>query len=181
MAIFKHLGAAAALLSLAGLAQAGTVTRDDQMPLYNPTLVNYVTSQHGNLPAVVVNDPFSDASLMANIRLPGFFSTASVVAIAADERKDGHIVLVFDPARTYPGGKAVCKEPQKFAEANPQATLRLQAAFCYNDSPVTEAYLTTPRPSSPNDPAFRQSMAELMNSLLPSRIPDGEQCMAANC
>lgn len=181
----RMIGVSAIAAALAMPALAGTVSRDDQYPFYGPGLVNYVASR-GPVPAVIINNPFGSeagkAALISELRLPGYFSQAPVAAVEADKRRDGHLVFVFDPAKNFPNSRAVCDSPQQFASARKDSTLRLQAVFCYNSDPVSEAYLETPRPKAPSDPGFRQSMAQLMSSLLPSRVPDGEQCgNAPNC
>ena len=185
MSMYRRIGAAVLLSGIVTAAQAGTITRDDQYPLYSPSLVNYVAAK-GSFPAVIVNNPFpgpdGGKALLHNLKLPGFFTSASFVETTPEARKDGHLVLLFDSAKAYPGSRAVCEAPQDFANAKPEGTLRLQAVFCYNKEPISEAYLTTPRPASPDDPGFRQSLAQLMSSLLPPRIPDGEQCQTPpNC
>ena len=182
---FRLTGTVALLASLAAASQAGTITRDDVFPFYGPNLVNYVAGQ-GSFPAVIINNPFPDdadgSALSSELHLPGFFAQAPVTAVASAVRKDGHLVLVFDPATNYPGSRAICADPDQFATARRDATLRLQAVFCYNQDPVSEAYLETPRPQGPHDAGFRQSLGQLMNVLLPSRTPDGEQCQTApNC
>lgn len=172
---------AATLLASSYAGSAGTITRDDQYPFYGPGLVNYVASQ-GQFPAVFVNAPFAVKNLTPQLQLPGYFATAPIVAVAPEARKDGHLVLVFDPAQNYPTGKAACAAPEQFANSRLDPTLRLQAVFCYNSDPVSEAYLETPRPQSAADPGFRQSLNQLMASLLPQRTADGEQCRTApNC
>lgn len=181
----RMIGVSLLAMALAAPVLAGTVTRDDQHPFYGPGLVNYVASR-GPVPAVVINNPFGgdagNAALVSELQLPGFFTQSSLVPVKPAERNDGHLVFVFDPAKTYPGGRAVCQAPEKFSEARKDGTLRLQAAFCYNNDIVSEAYLETPRPRDQSDPGFRQSMAQLMNSLLPSQVSDGEQCPTApNC
>lgn len=172
-------------LTVAGLAQAGTVTYVDQHPFYTPELVGYSASvADGRMPIAVVGNPFDggDAALAGNLALPGF-GISSMVPIEADgPRKGGHIVLVFNPAGNAPGGEAICEDAAGQALSAPRGEYVIQAAFCYSSDVVAEAVLSTPATPSPDDPGFRQSMHALISSMMPLHLKkDGGCANVLNC
>ncbi len=161
----------AAMLFLTQGVGAATIYGDDMSGFYGPGLVNYVAAK-GNFPAIVIDNPFgpqTDNALLAGLELPGYYPATKLKATTVKARDDGHLVLVFNPRRTA-NGDTTCAAPAKQsasgADGSP-GTLRLQAAFCYDDEMVSEAIMEMPRPAGINDPAFDQAMAQLMEVLLP--------------
>lgn len=165
----------ASLLFLTQSVGAATIYSDDLSGFYEPELVNYVAAQ-GSFPAVVIANPFgprADDALLASLELPGFFPPTKLRATTVAARDDGHLVLVFNPVRTSNGNTA-CAAPAKqnaSGTVGAPGTLRLQAAFCYDDEVVSEAIMEMPRPTGLNDRAFDQAMAQLMEVLLPGENP----------
>ncbi|MBT7288238.1 MAG: hypothetical protein HN834_22550 [Rhodospirillaceae bacterium] len=179
-------------LAVASCAQAATISKDDQYPFYNPSLVNYVASK-GTFPVVVVANPFGtakDDAFLANLSLPGYYPPTPFTATTARTRDDGHLVLIFAPI-TAANGHDACRSPisqtnagpGKHGQANNGQTLRLQAAFCYDRDVVSEAFMEMPEPRNMDDQAFAMAMDQLLDVLLPNQSPhigacgvNGTQC-----
>lgn len=164
-------GLAASALLMTQVASAATIHSDELHGFYEATLVQYVTSK-GNFPTVVVANPFgsgSNGALLAKLRLPGFFPPTSLTPTTAKARDDGHLVLIFNPIRAS-NGHAACVAPasQAAAGSHETGTLRLQAAFCYDDEVVSEAIMEMPRPTGVGDQRLDRAMGELMAVLLPT-------------
>ncbi|MBL6954506.1 MAG: hypothetical protein ISR50_17845 [Alphaproteobacteria bacterium] len=174
-------GLAVALLLLTQGACTNTITGDNRYAFYHPDLVRYVAAQ-GDFPVLIIANPFGaglDGALLATMQLPGFYAPAAFKATTAEARKDGHLVLIFNPIRTSTGDAACSAPLAQTASAAPAGAannLRLQAAFCYGRDAVSVAYLEMPRPRGFNDPAFGEAMSQLLAVLLPSQIPDQGGC-----
>jgi len=174
-------GLATALLLLTQGACTNTITGDNRFAFYHPGLVRYVASQ-GDFPVLIIANPFgagSDGALLAAMQLPGYYPPAPFTATTVEARKDGHLVLIFNPIRTATG-EAACSAPlaqtASAAPAGAANSLRLQAAFCYGRDAVSVAYLEMPRPRGFNDPAFGEAISQLLAVLLPSQNPYQGDC-----
>jgi len=53
-------------------------------------------------------------------------------------------------------------------KAQETGKLRLDAALCSKNEPLSTAWSEAPMPSGTNDPAFRQMIQTMMNELFPS-------------
>jgi hypothetical protein len=163
-----------ALLPACG--RAGSTIHGEQLQtFYHPALVSYV-ARDGHMPLAVYGEPFragggAAAQLQRELRLPGGLAAVPFAATpAAQAGEGGRVVLVFDPAARV-GGDAICR--LRDAPPGPSgAELRVLAAFCYGDEAASEIRMTTARPSSAADPAFRQAMQTMLARLLPLRAPN---------
>lgn len=175
-------GVVAALLLLTQGACTSTITKENRYSFYDPDLVQYVAAQ-GDFPVLVIANPFgagTDDELLAVMQMPGFFPPTPFAATTDEARKDGHLVLVFNPIRASTG-YGICTEPATqttpaSARTGAADRMRLHATFCYGDEVVSEAILEMPRPTGLADPAFDVAMSQLMNSVLSSQGPDQSVC-----
>ena len=158
-------------LCAACIAGVARITRVTYYPFYEPQLVQQ-QSANGEFPVLVVGNPFPDDGFLAQLSLPGFFPPARFVPVAMHQRRRGYLVFAFDPPRGAIDGKTACADPARLQAVERRDDLRLQAAFCFDKAPVTEAVLAVARPAAPTDPAFLNGMSQLMNELLPSRSPN---------
>ncbi len=174
----SFIGLATALIVGACANGVTTIYGQDQTMLYSPGFVPYVT-QSGNINTVIRGNPFGPgpladpeviaASLQSPAWYPQFhFSTRPVPGQQTDIR----IVLIFNPADRSSGGNDTCLAPQQqpiYAGGGP---IRLQAALCVGNHYVSHLAVIGPSASSPQDPAFRDMMDQVIASLLP---PIGSQ------
>lgn len=172
----RALSAAGGLLVLAGCAAgAGTPVTDATAtlsPAYDPASVS--RAARDGLPTVVHGNPFAlpreqaERLVLSTLRMPGWHRPAGFVADPnAGERRGYRLVVVFNPARPVGHGGA-CRDPRDIALGPGAATTRLHAAFCASERPLSHisgrAALT-----GPDDPAFRELLAQALDQLLPPR------------
>ena len=186
---YLAVASAAGSTGSTGAAWAATISKDDQYPFYEPDLVQYVASK-GSFPVVVVANPFGagkDGALLAGLELPSYYPPTPFIATTPQNSDDGHIVLVFAPI-TAANGYDTCRTPasqtitgQKGDTTN--KTLRLQAAFCYDDEMVSEAFMEMPKPKGPHDQRLTLAIDQFLDILLPSQSPNIGTCSAGggNC
>jgi len=180
VAMQKMLVAGLTASALYGCAQSGNIARDFQNPGYDPQLVQFMASS-GEVPLVMVNNPFPDEEMAAQLSLPSFYPQAPFVPTPPAERQYAHIVLLFDSDISIDGLKA-CRDPEGGPPGSSTAgKLSVQAAFCYGSDEISEARMNVARPNDPGDPAFRTAMAQLMNRLMPTISPNAGGCADAEC
>ena len=153
-------------------SQGATITNDQIHGFYDPSLVQYVVSK-GSLPVVVIANPFGpdkDFYLLNNIALPGYYPTTVLSRILAEERDDGHLIMIFNPITSASGINTCLSPPNKTTTSGSNSlkeNLHLLIAFCYDKEIVSEAYLEIKHPSTPTDLDFKKAMTQLFNVLLP--------------
>lgn len=162
--------AAAGLLAVSGCGPNGPslVSGEEMSAFYSPEVVNYA-AKGGIFPTAVYGNPFgpdADDALLEGMTIPPGFSPAVLTAIPKGEaRNDGHLVLIFDPAR-LPGGRAACRAPERVALQPDGVRLKVQGAFCYDDEMASEAVLDVVRPTRPDDREFREALDLLLAVIL---------------
>lgn len=171
--------AAAAAFALAGcFAGMSTITNADVAPGYSPQFVNYA-ARSGEFPTAIYGNPFgadADAQLLSDMWTPGDYTKAKLTAIPkGEERRDGHLVFLFDP-EIAPGGQVACRTPESVRRKPASGSLKLQGAFCYGDEMISEAVLDVRRPQSPDDPNFHQAMNQFLAILFLPRADRANDC-----
>jgi hypothetical protein len=126
----------------------------------------------GALKAEIKGQPFATPTdpeqIAAGLRLPSWFNPKRITTRPIPETYDNlRLVLVFNPGFNGPGDDRACQDFAGLPVAPPGETLRLTADFCYNGRSLTRLTAATPAPSGPDDPRFRQAMAEVLANLLP--------------
>ena len=159
-------------------APAQVVTYSDARNFYSPEYVGYVANL-GPIPTVIHNDPFgptADEAVVARIPAPGFASRATFRAAAGPE------ILVYDRVvlafNAVPGTSTndLCRSSVIPAAARPGQSLYVQATLCRGTYPTSETAVYGGG-ASPDDPAFRQLLAEISNQLFPPlAYPNGGSC-----
>jgi hypothetical protein len=178
------LFAACLVLVLTSCAGGNTivVSRVFYDPFYNTQFFSYA-ARKGTVPVQVYGNPFSTQPLNAQtaegiagtLFSPGWlprtrFTTRPVPGLTEDVR----VVLVFNPVHPAPGGNAACNNPQSLALKPGGGPVRVQAAFCFGDEWLTEAFAEGPPVKGPDDPEFQRLISHLMLSLFPFRNPQRE-------
>ena len=145
--------------------------------LYDPTIV-WQATRHG-FQVVIRGTPFASTPAESNqriveaLKLPTRFEPAPfILRENATVRSDYRLVLVFDPAPPELGFQDACGDLAKVALLAPSADIvTLSAAFCIGNRSITEvtAYGAPARDSS--DLAFRTSLNQAIEDLLPNCGP----------
>lgn len=175
----------AAALTAGCVSGATTVTRQDYTAFYSPEVVSYLAGQ-GEVRAEILGLPFggskqgSDEAIVRQLYLPAGHPVTPVTLSPPEAHgKGGRIVLMFDPAFPPPDGDDICALNEKARSYSaPTSKMDVLAAFCFDDSAATQTFVSTPRPTGPNDPSFRYAMSQMMYSLLPTYDPTkrGDGC-----
>lgn len=181
---FRNIVAALALGGLLSACEAGggTLYGENYQAFYQPSLVNYA-AREGYMPVAVYGQPFgpdSPAQVASQIRMPGGHVQVPFAATPeAQAGESGRVVLLFSGGGPAPGGDRLCRMHGDTAPpADPRTgKLSVMAAFCHGDGLASEVQLVAPRPSRPDDPAFRNAMQIMLARLLPPHDPNrGDDC-----
>jgi hypothetical protein len=182
MSRYRILVAACLALVLTSCAGGNTVivSRVFYDPFYSTSFFRYA-AREGTLPVQVFGNPFSAEPLDAQTA-EGIANTLVTPHWLPDTRftthpkqkpsEDVRVVLVFNPVHPAPGGSAACDKPKSLALEPGGGPVRLQAAFCYGDEWLTEAFAEGPPVKGPDDPEFQRLINNLMFSLFPFRNPE---------
>ena len=143
---------------------------------YTPTVLNYSAARGGMLVEVVGNPfdaPKGDLEQAITSAMSGSHFGPHVdfmTTTPEDFRSPYRVVLVFDSARGYTESK-LCRESRSI---QPEAgeTVRVHAALCAAESPLTGVSGRVSDVSAPDDPKFARLMAQITTNLLPPRNPD---------
>ncbi|WP_439815943.1 hypothetical protein [Zavarzinia sp. CC-PAN008] len=193
MSTIHAVARSARLLGLVGLAvfglvsgaaltgaEAATLTHVRQEAIYSPTLVQSL-ARDGILKAEIHGSPVGGADagqIAAQVPGPAFLANVRV------EPREGRnrLVLVFNPVQiTNPDSLCSVASSGAIPTTGPGG-MQVQAALCLGDTAISRAVLQGPAVPSVEDPAFRQSMGELISSLIPLRSPhDSSRCLVPGC
>ena len=177
---FKALALAGGLLAMAGTAwsMGGVVILPaSYYSGYKPTVLSYAAA-HGGVLVEVQGNPFEvpkddlERIIVRVMARSHFGPDVAFVTTPPDNFVSPYrVVLLFDSKLGYTALKLCGYD----AEANPPQTngvLRVHAALCANEKPLTSVsgYLT--QESSPDDARFRQLIGQITTNLFPPRDPN---------
>ena len=165
-----------AAMALAGCAQLGSGGRSEVTAFYRPSLVTYV-ARNGTFPMVVHGDPFglpaeqtADAVRGAST-LPAWGGHAAFVRTG--DPGGLRLVVVFNPVDPNLPARRLCGDLSELATEPPNGGLHVLASFCRAGEWITDASVRGSRPASPQDPAFREFMNQVIINALPFRFQSG--------
>lgn len=168
-----------AAMVLAGCAQIGSGGRSEVTAFYRPSLVTFV-ARDGTFPMVVHGDPFglpveqTAAAVRGAATLPAWAGRAEFVN--TDESGGGlRLVVVFNPVNPNLTARRVCGNLSEVKTGPPNGGLHALASFCRAGEWITDASVREARPASPQDPAFREFMNQVIFNVLPLRIGGGQE------
>ena len=164
-------------MALAGCAQIGSGGRSEVTAFYRPSLVTYV-AREGTFPMVVHGDPFglpveqtADA-VRGAVTLPAWAGRAEFVN--TDDSGSGlRLVVVFNPVNPNLTARRVCGNLSEVKTGPPNGGLHALASFCRAGEWITDASVRGARPASPQDPAFREFMNQVIFNALPFKFQRG--------
>ena len=176
----KALALAGALLAMAGSAwsMGGVViSSTSYYPGYKPTVLNYAAT-HGGVLTEVLGNPFEVPKddlerIIVQVMAKSHFGPAVAFVTTPPDNflSPYRVVLLFDSKPGYTALKLCGYD----AEANPPQTngvLRVHAALCANEKPLTAVSGYLARESSPDDARFRQLIGQITTLLFPPRDPN---------
>lgn len=146
--------------------------------IYTTGLVAYATPKGEMATEVRGNAPGSPEAVTYFMRPPGWLPPFRFTTKPDPETPAGYrVILHFDPAWAAVSGERVCmgERSTDLAETPKGQKMRIQAVFCVYDRLASEANGYTERPSSLDDPAFRNTLDLLLATLLPPRNPVTER------
>ncbi len=169
-----------ALLASAGPAwsMGGVVlSPTSYYPAYTPTVLNYA-STHGGILTEVMGNPFEVSKeeldrAVTRIMAGSHFgpNVAFVTEPPEDFRSPYRVVLLFDSRRGI-SPSALCGYD---AEASPPETggkLRVHAALCARDAPLTAVRGSVGGDVGLGDARFRKLLGQITTNLFPAYNPD---------
>ncbi len=143
---------------------------------YTPTVLNYASTRGGILVDVTGNpfdDPQEDLEQAITQAMTGAHFGVRVAFITTppeDFASPYRVVMVFDAAQNHTNLK-LCRFDHGI---DPQTgeKVRVHAALCTNESPLTAVSGEVGEASDPGDPRFRQLIRQITVNLLPPFNPD---------
>ena len=148
-------------------------------PAYTPTVLNYAASR-GGMPTEILGNPFQvpeEELARAVTRMmtgshfgpPVRFLTETPEDFASPYR----VVLLFD-SKPHHTTLKLCGEDARSLVRQSNGVLRVHAALCANDKPLTSVSGRVSGASGPGDARFRKLIGQITINLFPRRNPDHE-------
>ena len=94
-----------------------------------------------------------------------------VVTPPEDFASPYRVILLFDNVQFYTTQKLCGRSPDSF-EPRTNGTIRIHAALCANEKPLTSLSGHISGPSGPDDPRFNKLIGQITINLLPPFNPD---------
>jgi hypothetical protein len=128
---------------------------------------------------VIHNAPFPEAAIASRIPVPGFIGPASFAAAGGPELLAyDRLVLAFNAPGINP--TTMCTTPV-VAGGPPGSRIDLLVVLCRGTYATSFAALGAPSAGSPDDPSFRQLLAQMTAVVFPPRRVDGGGCDRPGC
>lgn len=143
---------------------------------YTPTVLNYVSTRGGMLTEVSGN-PFDvpqeelEQAITQSMRGSHFGPTVDFITKPPDDYTSPYrVVMVFDAAPHHTEAK-LCRFNHGIG---PQTgdRVRVHAALCAKESPLTSVSGSIPEASGPVDPRFQHLIRQITTNLFPPYNPD---------
>ena len=172
----RALLAAGGLLVLAGCSGTGSTPVTDAVPIlspaYAPTALWHATRD--GLRTVIHGNPFAiqqaetERAVLSTLRMPSWHQRTQFVSYPSDGKRRGYrLVVIFNPADPI-SQSDVCGDLGEIPAGPSAAMTRLHVAFCVSERPLS--YIGgSAEVGGPDDPTFRQLLAQVMDQLLPPR------------
>jgi len=143
---------------------------------YSPTVLSYASTRGGILTEITGN-PFDvpqeelDQVVVRSMKGAHFGPAVDFISTPPDEFTSPYrVVMVFDAARHHTEAK-LCGLNHGI-EAQPGDHVRVHAALCANESPLTAVSGSVGEADGPNDPRFQHLIRQITTNLFPPYNPD---------
>lgn len=176
----------APVLLFAANCAAGTVrlTQQEVSPVYTANEFAYAGAGR-DLRVAVVGKPFGGEAAKFDKAVTDYMQgnhwgqpTNFTTAPGDSARESYHVVMLFNPPKTFPGIRLCREDPANLPTEAKADGVTLFAAFCRRNESLTEikGYIETAQ--GPADPAFGDLVAAVTNGLFPPkrRFDDDRDC-----
>lgn len=191
MTLIARLAGALALVLLAGCAPGSvTTTHVDYESGYSPYRFSYAAGGR-DLRVVIRGNPTSaqqeefDRAVIAAMQGKNWGPQTNFTTRPSESaRKNYRVVMLFSGKR-YAGGNALCGDLDGVDLAPVDGRVRLQAAFCQKERPLTQLQVTVDGVTSPADPRLKRMVTAAVLELFPpidnTRDDDCPRRLPGNC
>ncbi|MBI1244017.1 MAG: hypothetical protein GC202_03345 [Alphaproteobacteria bacterium] len=162
------LGAISACLAVAGCSPENTLLYGTYYMSYSPN-VPRIAQKDGPVPVAMTGAPFAPSEIVAAMNAQKNIYQMEFATDGKPGPNGYRVALVFDSNVTNP---CLSDQTGSYAWPKEQGTVHVAAAFCRYGGMISRTTGRFPQPASPNDPAFRQFMSDVMTELLPILEPD---------
>ncbi len=146
---------------------------------YTPTVLNYAATKGGMLTQVVGN-PFQQVGRdQLNSEINGVMARSHfgprvpfISEAPPDFASPYRVVLLFDPVQSITAYQ-LCTYDGRPPAANPGGSVRVHAALCANEKPLSSVSGQVGGVASPSDPAFQKLIGQMTVLLFPPRRNPG--------
>lgn len=176
----KRLALAAVMLAAASPAWSMgqvVVSPTSFYPGYTPTILSYAAG-HGGILVQVAGNPFDvpkedlDRAIARVMAVSHFGPQVPFVTTRPEGFVSPYrVILLFDNQRGYTTVKLCGGDPDAFEPAW-DGKLRVHAALCANEKPLTSVFGDIPGADGPNDPLFQKLIGQITHGLFPPFDPD---------
>ena len=143
---------------------------------YTPTVLNYASTRGGMLTEITGN-PFDvpqedlDRAITQAMRGAHFGPTVDFITTPPEDYTVPYrVVMVFDAAQGHTEAKLCRSEPGIKPQTGDR--VRVHAALCAKESPLTGVSGSIVEADGPDDPRFRRLIRQITTNLFPPDNPD---------
>ncbi len=184
----------AGLVSLAWLAACGpgavTTTYVNYDTVYSPSWFNYAAGGR-DLRVVIRGNPTQapqeefDRAVIAAMQDKNWGARTNFTTQPSESAREHYRVVLLFGGERFAGGYTLCADPDGVDLSRNGSGLRLQAAFCIEEKPLTELQVAVNDVTSPSDPRLRRMVAAAVIELFPltdfTRDDDCPRRILPNC
>lgn len=165
------------LLGVLVAACAGTVrlTQQEISPVYKASEFAHAGAGR-DLRVVVAGNPFGGDQAEFNGAVTGYMQgnhwgqpTNFTTAPGETARETYHVVMLFNPPKTFSGMKLCREKPADLPSGTRENGIVLFAAFCRRNESLTEIKGRIDGATGPGDPIFGDLVAQVTNGLFPPK------------
>lgn len=162
------------LLALSACDTSVKIANTGQQSPYSAQMLRYA-AKAGQIATTVHGTPFPGKAnaedVAAAVRPPGWLPHGTVLSTRPKSATPANIriVLVFDPASNVLREADLCAAQAKPETDTPSSRLRVHAAVCIDDKPVSWLQGEGRAAAAPSGKSFQNLMNQVMANLLPER------------
>ncbi len=162
------------LLALAACDDPVKIANTGQQTPYSAQMLRYA-AKSGQIATAIHGNPFAGKAnaedVAASVRPPGWLPRGTVLSTKPRPGTPANIriVLVFDPASNVLREADLCAAEAKPETQTPSSRLRVHAAVCIDDKPVSWLQGEGRAAAAPSGKSFQNLMNQVMANLLPDR------------
>ncbi len=189
MILTARLAIALSLALLAACAGGVTTTYVDYDPVYSPDWFSYGAGGR-DLRVVIRGNPTGapqqefERAVIASMQGRNWGPRTNFTTQPSESARQNYRVVMLFGGDRFAGGYALCADPDEIDLASAAGRVRLQAAFCLGDRPLSSLQVATDGVTSPTDPRLDRMVAAAVIELFPpidNTRDDNCRRFPANC